>query len=96
MFLSKILSAMIPICRLSAGHLKSAIYLALRLMLVLYFPFGKAVCNNSIGGISMPPLGEKFGNDRPVDCHVHEVVQNYNIVVTWQRSGSNSGRPCLK
>ena len=31
----------------------------------------------------MPPLGEKFGNDRTVDCHVHEVVQNYNIVVTW-------------
>ena len=36
----------------------------------------------------MPPLGEKFGNDRTVDCHVHEVnevVQNYNVVVhvTW-------------
>ena len=31
----------------------------------------------------MPPLGEKFGNDRTVDCHVHEVVQNYNIVVMW-------------
>ena len=43
----------------------------------------------------MPPLGEKFGNYRTVDCHVHEFVQNYNVVVTWM-SGSNSGRPCLK
>ena len=46
--LSKILSAITPICRLSAGHLNKAMYSALRLILVLCLPFGKAFCNNKI------------------------------------------------
>ena len=31
----------------------------------------------------MPPLGEQFRSNWTVHGHIHEIVQNYYVIVTW-------------
>ena len=82
--MSKIRSAMIPICFRSLGVRKRAMYWAFRLVSVLNFPFGNIFCSSSITpAFRYRPWGKQKGNERTICCSGHKIIKHEHVVKLW-------------